>query len=109
MRQVDFLARYNAARKRPNQTVTAFVTYMDEWNASLPDILDERHALTIRTTLDYPIRCCFPTDKPRPLTLAWVIRTATAIEVLLRQIKMEKHLQKDAKHAKTGDNPPSKR
>jgi hypothetical protein len=38
-----------------------------------------------------------------------VIRTATAIEVLLRQIKMEKHLQKDAKHAKTGDNPPSKR
>jgi hypothetical protein len=38
-----------------------------------------------------------------------VIRTATAIEVQLRQIKTEKHLQKDAKHAKTGDNPPSKR
>ncbi len=109
MRQEDSLARYNAARKRPNQTVAAFVAYMDELNALLPNISDERHALTIRTALDYPIRCRFPTDEPRPLTLAWVIRTATAIEVQLRQIETEKHLQKDAKNAKTGNNPPCKR
>jgi hypothetical protein len=38
-----------------------------------------------------------------------VIRTATAIEVQLCQIETEKHLQKDGKHAKTGDNPLSKR
>ncbi len=70
VRQADSLARYNAAWKRPNQTVAAFVAYMDELNALLPNISDERHALTIRTALDYPIRCRFPTDEPRPLILA---------------------------------------
>ncbi len=90
--QVDFLACYNAARKRPNQMVAAFVAYMDELNASLPNLSDERHVLTIWTALDYPIRYCFPTDKSRPLTLAWVIRMATAIEVQLCHIKTEKHL-----------------
>jgi hypothetical protein len=108
MRQVDSLFCYNAAPKRPNQTVVAFVTYIDKLNALLPKISDERHVLTIQTALDYPIPSCFPTDKPRPLTLAWVIRTATAIEVQLRQIETEKHLQRDGKHAKAGENPPSK-
>jgi hypothetical protein len=55
MRQVDSVARYYATQMRPNQTVAAFVTYMDELNASLPNISDERHALTIWTALDYPI------------------------------------------------------
>jgi hypothetical protein len=93
MRQVDSQARCNAAQKRPNQMVTAFVAYMDRLNASLPHMSDERHVLTIRTALDSPICCCFPTDKSRPLTPIWVIRTAMAIEVQLCQIKTEKHLQ----------------
>ncbi len=49
--------------------------------------------LTIRTYLNYPICSCFPTDKPRPLTLAWVICTVKAIEVQPCQIETEKHLQ----------------
>jgi hypothetical protein len=70
---------------------------MDEFNAALPPQSDEWHALCIQTALNYPIRSRFPTDEPSPLTKAWVIRTATAIEVQLRQMHIERQLQKDQK------------
>ncbi len=72
MRQVDSLSCYNAIRKRPNQIVAISGVYMDELNALLLNILDERYTLTILIALNYPIHSPFPTDKPRPLTLAWV-------------------------------------